>query len=145
MVASDSYVAKLDQTGSHLVYSTYLGGNGLDGGNGIAVDSFGNAVITGFTQSQNFPTTTGAFQTTSGGSIDAFLAKLNANGTAFVYSTYMGGAFDDEGQAIALDSAGNTYVAGGTESSNFPTTPGVLQTTIASGGNGVREDAFGQI
>ncbi len=139
---SDGYVAKLDQTGSHLVYATYLGGNGLDRGNGIAVDSLGNAEITGATQSQNFPTTAGAFQTTSGGSLDVFLTKINPNGTAFVYSTYLGGAFDDDGLAIALDSAGNTYVAGGTESSNFPTTPGVLQTAIASAGNGVREDAF---
>jgi len=102
----------------------------------------GDAVITGLTQSQNFPTTIGAFQATSGGSLDAFVAKLDANGSTFIYSTYLGGSFDEDGQAIALDSAGNTYVAGGTDSSNFPTTPGVFQTAIASAENGVREDAF---
>ena len=85
-----------------LVHSTYLGGTGNDRGNGIAVDSAGNAYATGYTFSTNFPTTTGTFQTTSGGGLDAFVTKLNPTGTALVYSTYLGGT-GTEGHGIAVD------------------------------------------
>ena len=92
----DAFVTKLNATGTALVYSTYLGGNGDDYGHGIAVDGSGNAYVTGDTASTNFPTTAGAFQTSyGGGNGDAFVTKLNATGTALVYSTYLGGNGND--------------------------------------------------
>ena len=88
----DAFVTKLNAAGSALVYSTYLGGSGDDDGNGIAVDSSGNAYVTGYTDSTNFPTAN-AFQAAfGGGSGDAFVTKLNAAGSALVYSTYLGGS-----------------------------------------------------
>jgi len=116
-----------------LVYSTYLGGGGTDQSVSIAVDSSANAYVTGFTFSTNFPTTPGAFQTTLGGA-DAFVTKLNATGTALVYSTYLGGSGGEEGFSLTVDSSGNAYVTGGTSSVNFPTTPGAFQTTFHGGG-----------
>jgi len=116
-----------------LSYSTYLGGSGFDQGFGIAVDSAGNVYVIGYTTSTNFPTTSGAFQTTSGG--PAFVTKLNPAGSALVYSTYLGGV---DGRSIAVNSAGNAYVTGGvTSASNFPTTPGAFQATSPGG-----KDAF---
>jgi hypothetical protein len=129
----DAFVAKLNATGTALLYSTYLGGSSWDWGSGIAVDRSGNAYVTGSTSSPNFPTTPGALQTTYGGVEDAFVAKLNATGTALVYATYLGGSDEDSGRGIAVDSSGNVYVTGYTESSNFPTTPGALQTTYGGG------------
>src|SRR5229473_3232797 len=114
-----------------LVYSTYLGGSSTDVGFGIAVDSSGDAYVTGYTQSSNFPTTAGALQTTFGGGlVDAFVSKLNSGGSALVYSTYLGGSSDNFGFGIAVDSSGNAYVTGYPQSSNFPTTAGALQTTF---------------
>ena len=134
----DAFVTKLNATGTGLVYSTYFGGSGYDQGNGIAVDSAGNAYVTGFTASSNFPTTTGAFQTAyGGGSSDAFVTKLNATGTGLVYSTYLGGSGGDAGTGIAVDSSGNAYVTGNTNSSNFPATTGAFQATF-----GGYNDAF---
>jgi hypothetical protein len=126
--ATDAFVAKLDATGAALIYSTYLGGGGIDSGSGIVVDSSGNVLLAGPTQSPDFPTTAGAFQATFGGRTDAFVAKLNATGTAFIYSTYLGGSGDDASFGIAADSVGNAYVTG-VASINFPTTPGAFQTT----------------
>jgi len=108
-----------------LVYSTYLGGNGFDQGYAIAVDSLGSAYVTGKTAAADFPTTSGAFQTTFGGGDALFIAKLNPQGTALVYSTYINGA---SGNGIAVDSAGNAYVTGEASTPNFPTTPGAFQT-----------------
>jgi hypothetical protein len=117
-----------------LVYSTYLGGNDYDGAAGIAVDSSGNTYLTGNTHSTNFPSTAGALQTTyGGGPYDAFVTKLNATGTALIYSTYLGGSAQTAGSHIALDSSGNAYVTGGTVSADFPTTPGAFQTTYGGG------------
>ena len=127
----DAFVVKLNATGTALVYSTYLGGTGDDAGNGVAVDVLGNASVTGETYSTNFPTTTGSFQTTFGGEEDAFVSKLNAAGSALLYSTYVGGTGDEGGQGIALDTSGNAYVTGWTNSHNFPTTGGVFQPAIA--------------
>ena len=111
-----------------LIYSTYLGGNGDDVGNGIAVDAAGDAYITGGTASLNFPTPPGAFQTSDGGGTsDAFVTKLNATGTAVIYSTYLGGNGNDVASGIAVDGSGNAYVSGNTGSSNFPTTPGAYE------------------
>src|SRR3989442_11544185 len=118
-----------------LVYSTYLGGAGTDEGLAIAVDAWGNAYVTGLTDSTNFPTTAGAFQKVDGGSFDAFVTKLNAAGSALVYSTYLGGSGDDESFGIAVDALGNAYVAGFTDSSNFPTTALAFRTTSRGGGD----------
>lgn len=118
----DSFVAQLNPSGSALIYSTYLGGSGEDDGYGIAVDSSGNAYVTGFTVSLNFPTTPGAFQTNYGGGATVFLTKLNPTGSVLVYSTFLGG--DDLGSAIAVDASGDAFVTGSTGSTDFPTTPG---------------------
>jgi len=136
---SDAFVTKLNATGSALLYSTYLGGgSGYEQAFGIAVDTLGNAYVSGSTTSTNFPTTLGAFQTTFGGGlIDAFATKLNATGSALLYSTYLGGSGIDEGLGIALDTLGNAYVTGLTFSTSFPTTPGAFQTAF-----GGVEDAF---
>ncbi len=116
----NAFVTKLNAAGSALVYSTYLGGSGFDEGNGIAVDSSGNAYVTGSTFSIDFPTLN-AFQSIPGSNGDAFVTKLNAAGSALVYSTYLGGSFGDDGFAIAVDSSGNAYVTGLTRSAvNFP-------------------------
>jgi hypothetical protein len=102
-----------------LVYSTYLGGNASDTGEGIAVDAEGNAYITGETTSTNFPTQS-PVQPAPSGSGDVFVTKLNSTGTALVYSTYVGGSQSDKGYAIEVDNAGNAYVTGSTLSSDFP-------------------------
>jgi len=123
----DAFVTKLNPSGS-LVYSTYLGGSGGDRGHGIAVDSSGNAYVTGETYSTDFPTKN-AFQRTFGGEWDAFVTKLNPSGS-LVYSTYLGGSGDDEGYGIAVDSSGNAYVTGLTDSTDFPTTQNAFQRTF---------------
>ncbi len=127
----DAFVTELDPTGTGLVYSTYLGGSGGDDGIGIAVDTSGDAYLTGFTVSSDFPTTIGAFQTTfGGGPADVFITELNPTGTGLVYSTYLGGSDSDVGEGIAVDTSGNAYVTGDTYSSDFPTTAGAFQTTF---------------
>jgi len=120
-----------------LAYSTYLGGTGLDDGNGIAVDAAGSAYVTGATGSMDFPVTPGAFQTKyPGGFSTAFVSKLTLAGTALVYSTYLGGTrrqgvffSGDSGNGIAVDSGGSAYVTGRTSTFDFPTTPGAFQAT----------------
>jgi hypothetical protein len=130
----DAFVTKVNAAGSALAYSTYLGGSSHDEGFGIAVDSLGSAYVTGFTQSTNFPTAN-PIQAANAGSDDAFVTKVNAVGSALVYSTYLGGSSNDEGfGGIAVDGLGNAYVTGRTGSTDFPTTPGTFQTTNASGG-----------
>lgn len=198
----DAFVLKLNPAGNALIYSTFLGGSAWDHGHGIAVDSADNAYVTGSTHSQNFPVTTGAFQTSlkgpgdafvakfspagvklyvtllggnaaaggingmdSGSSIavdsaghayvtgaarsndfptagspfqsalsgterDIFVAKLNPAGTGLIYSTYIGGAGDDEGRHIVIDATGHAYVVGRTGSTNFPTTAGAFQSVF---------------
>ncbi len=126
----DGFVAELNPAGSALVYSTFLGGSVHDQGSAIAVDPSGNAYVTGRTASLDFPTTAGAFSTQfGGGSSDAIFTELNPTGTALVYSTYLGGTQTDQGNAIALDSSANAYLAGYTESLNFPVTPGAFDTS----------------
>jgi hypothetical protein len=136
----DAFLTKLNPTGSALLYSTYLGGSGDEQGASIAIDSSGNAYVTGSTGSTNFPTTVGAFQTSVSGVGDAFVAKLNpalSGIPSVIYSTYLGGSASDEGSGIAVDSAGNAYVTGSTFSTNFPTTSGAFQRAL----NGT-QDAF---
>ena len=118
---ADAYVAKFSPTLSSLVYSTYLGGNGNDGVTGIVVDSSGAAHVTGVTFSSNFPVANAVQNQFQGGAFDAFVTKINPAGTALAYSTYLGGNDDDRGYRVRLDAAGNAYVAGSTESPNFPT------------------------
>jgi hypothetical protein len=128
-----AFVSKLNPTGSALVYSTYLGGSGYDEGHAITVDASGSAYVTGITRSSDFPTTPGAFQVTPGGGWDAFVSKLNAAGSALIYSTYLGTSNEDYGNGITVDASGNAYVTGETYSSDFPTTPGSFQTTSGGG------------
>ncbi|MCI0684016.1 MAG: Ig-like domain-containing protein [Gemmataceae bacterium] len=138
---ADVFVARMDlaQVGSaQLVYATFLGGAAAEEGKDIAVDGAGNAYVTGQTGSNNFPATANAFQSTYAGGTDAFVAKLSANGSQLLYSTYLGGpqGAADIGLGIALDPAGNVYVAG-QAGSTFPITAGSYQTL--SGGS---TDAF---
>ena len=134
---NDVFVAKLDPTSSSLIYSTYLGGSRADVAYGIAVDASGNAYITGLTYSKNFPTASPLQGRFGGGKFDAFVAKINATGSALVYSTFLGGRGVDRGNGIAVDASGNAYVAGSTDSSNFPTAS-ALQPSFGGG----RWDAF---
>jgi len=121
----DAFVAKLSVDGATLVYATYLGGDDLDNGAGIAVDGAGNAYLTGYTWSIDFPTRQ-ALQPGLGGSTDAFIAKLSADGATLVYASYLGGNATDQGSDIAVDSAGNAYLTGYTLSTDFPTHQGLL-------------------
>ncbi len=117
----NAFVAKLSYAGNALVYSTYLGGDDQDSGNAIAVDAAGNAYVTGMTTSDNFPLANPLQPNFTDGGWDAFVTKLNPAGSALVYSTYLGGSDNDVATGIALDGAGNVYVAGSTESHDFPT------------------------
>ncbi|HUO06426.1 MAG TPA: SBBP repeat-containing protein [Candidatus Binataceae bacterium] len=132
---SNAFVAKFSQDGTALAYSTFLGGSNYDQGNGIAVDSAGAAYVTGSSRSSDFPTTPGAFQTANksiSSNTNAFVTKMSADGSAIVYSTYVGGGIVDDSRCIAIDSAGNAYVAGHTSSPNFPTTKGGFQKSLKS-------------
>ena len=135
---NDAFVSKLNSTGTALAYSTYLGGTTSDdAGYGIAVDTSGHVYVVGQTFSTDFPTMSSAIQASAGGNGDAFMSKLNPAGSGLAYSTYLGGSsFNptpfsgfDTGNGVAVDSMGDAYVAGCTESATFPTTPGALQTT----------------
>ncbi len=135
---TDVFITKFDVTGN-LVYSRYLGGSADDDGWGIAVDSYGNAYVTGDTRSMDFPIPIFGiplppqpFQGANAGGIDAFVTKLNVSGN-LIYSTYLGGVAEDRAYAIAVDSNGNAYVTGATYSRNFPITPGAYQTTFIGG------------
>jgi len=137
----DAFVTKMDPTVSSqgsLIYSTYLGGSGHDIGSGIAVDVSGNAYVLGDTTSVNFPTTAGAFHAALDGGLDAFVIKLNAAGSALLYSTYLGGSGSENGKGIAVDAGGITYVTGRTTSLDFPITAGAFQPAFVGG----TEDAF---
>lgn len=115
----DAFVTKINPTGTDWVYSTYLGGNNVDQGNGIAVDATGNAYVTGYTASTNFPLES-PFRGSNDASVDAFVTKINPAGSALVYSTYLGGSATDYGTAIAVDSSGSAYVTGIVTSDDFP-------------------------
>jgi hypothetical protein len=129
----DAFVTKLNPDGSALVYSSYLGGgadinSNDDWGTGVAVDGAGNAYLSGYTFSLDFPTTPGSFQPQLRGSLDAYVAKVTPTG-GLAYSTLIGGNNRDYGWDVAVDGAGNAYLAGETESANYPTTPGAYKPT----------------
>ncbi len=166
-LASNAYVAKLNPSGSALVYATFLGGSGQgqfnigpavfdgDAGTALAVDAAGNAYVTGYAYSADFPVTAGAIQSTNKAATtagvdsiipgyNAFIAKINPSGSALIYSTYLGGSgvtiqngaegnevvYGDVAKALSVDSAGNAYVAGGAYSADFPVTAGAYQTKL---------------
>ena len=140
--AVDVFVVKVNSAFTARMYSTFIGGLGDDAGRGIAVDTAGNAYVTGFTTSDDFPTTLGAFQETrplgeAAGVADAFVVKLNPLGSALLYGTYLGGTGSDVGLGIAIDAAGSAYVTGGTFSADFPVTFGAAQPVLGGG-----RDAF---
>ncbi len=132
-VSDSGFVTKLSPDGATLVYSTFWDAIGL----GIAVDTGGNAYVTGQAVG-GYPTTAGALDTSYNGGGDAYVTKLNATGTALVYSTFLGGAVNDTSNAIAVDTDGNAFVVGTSRSVDFPTTAGALDTTY----NGDPQDAF---
>jgi PKD repeat protein len=133
----DAFVTKMNPTASALFYSTYLGGLGDEEGNGIAVDSAGDAYVTGMTQSSNFPVTLNAFQSLRKGIQDAFVTKFTNSGTALNYSTYLGGGGLESGSGIVVDSAGTAYIAGYTDSIDYP-----VANAIYPNRNGFQYDAF---
>ena len=142
-----AFVAKLKADGSGLAYSTYLGSEsaaagGSDAfGSAIAVDSSGDAYVTGYTNSTGFPTVN-FLQSSNAGGTDAFVAKLNTDGSALVYSTYLGGTNNDYGNGIAVDSSGNAYVTGTTQSAHFPTHSTSLQPTYGGGTCGTAPNTY---
>ncbi|PYR59427.1 MAG: hypothetical protein DMF91_14840 [Acidobacteria bacterium] len=139
----DAFVAKINSSGSALVYATYLGGADYETANGIAVDSGGNAYVTGVSYSADFPITAGAFQATLRGGVDAFVVKLNPTGSALLYSTRYGGSSYDTGQAIAVDASGRAYVAGATYSMDLPeTTTGFQSAPRTDSSGNLSMDSF---
>jgi hypothetical protein len=123
----DVYLLKLHASGTSVLFSTFLGGQGQDEATGVAVDQAGQAFLTGWTTSSNFPTTPGAFDPDhNGGTWDAFVTKVAANGGSLHYSTYFGGGSEDRAEAIGLDASGRVTIAGSTASDDLPVTPGAL-------------------
>jgi hypothetical protein len=130
-------VSKLNPTGSALIYSTYLGGATSSGStlssiywtNPIVVDKSGNAYVAGFTNSADYPVTSGAYQTKNNGGFNITISKLNPTATELLYSTYLGGSTDSVVEGLVVDGSGNAYVAGYTSDTDFPVTKGAFQTT----------------
>lgn len=127
---SNGFVTKLEGDLSALVYSTYLGGTGIDEAESIRIDDSFNACIVGYSESTNFPVTPGAFQTAFGGVRDAFVTKLASDGRSLIFSTYLGGTGSDTGNAVAVDSSGHVFAAGVTNSVDFPITPAVVPSSL---------------
>lgn len=118
---SDAFVWKLNPGGTSLLFSTFLGGNGVDWAYGVAVDSFDNIYLSGYTQSPNFPTTVGAFDQSYNGDSDVFVTKLSPSGLPVVYSTFIGGSGNDENRTdIVVDGGGHAYVSAASTSSDYP-------------------------
>ncbi len=133
-VSGTGFVSKLKSDGTALIFSTLLGGSRSDACNSVALDSANNVAVAGSTSSTNFPTTANAFQTANNtsGSSTGFVSKLSYDGTALVYSSYIGGNLFDQCDGIALDNYENLLVAGSTESADFPTTAGAFQPNLGS-------------
>jgi len=126
-----AFVTKFNSAGTALIYSTYIGGSNGEEAGAIALDADDNAYIGGFTYSTDLPVTSGAFQPKnhSVGITNGFVTKLNSTGTQLIYSTYLGGSNEDLVNAVAVDSAGNAYASGYSESRDFPVTTGAFQST----------------
>ena len=131
---TDAFIAKLDSSAAKLLYSSYLGGSAKERGDSVAVDPNGIAYITGSTKSLDFPTVN-PLQGSNGGGQDVFVAAVNAAGTALIHSGYVGGAGDDDGAGIALDSSGIIYIIGSTKSGNFPISSAAYQKTLKGSQN----------
>jgi large repetitive protein len=133
----DAYVVKLNPNGTVIDWATYLGGSTADIGYSIRLDAAGNVWVGGYTQSYSsrthtpFPTTSNAFQKVKGGGLDAFLSEISPNGKSLIYSTYYGGANDEESFGMAVDASGNGYLVGRTISTNTPITSNALQKKLA--------------
>lgn len=130
---TDFFVSKVNAAGSALVYSTYLGGSGVEfqgEGNTIAVDERGYAYVGGYTSSTDYPTTEGAFSRDFGGQFDGVVSKLEPAGNALAFSLYLGGSGEDVLNGLTIDGASNVYVTGYTFSANFPVTAGAADTTL---------------
>ncbi|HSN76475.1 MAG TPA: SBBP repeat-containing protein, partial [Anaerolineae bacterium] len=149
---NDIFIARLDAAGSTLVYSTFLGGNDDDRVKAIALDSAGQTTLTGSAASQGFPTTPGAYDTSFNGGPrcynstgDAYVTRLNANGSALAFSSFLGGSHGDGTFDVAVDNAGRATVVGETCSTDFPTTPQSFDTSLGGiDGFVTRFDADGQ-
>ena len=126
---TDFFVTKLNASGSGLIYSTFIGGPGIDNANGLAIDLAGNAYIVG-NVSPGFPTTAGVFDTTIAGSSEIGVSKLSPDGSTLVYSTYLGGNQGETANAVAVDAFGNAYIAGNNFGGDYPTTAGAFDTTF---------------
>ncbi len=137
----NAFVTVINAAGTGYVYSTFLGGTNDDEGLGIAVDSSGDAYVTGQTSSTSFPVQSALQHTYGGGATDAFVTKLTPTGSALVYSTFLGGGANDVATAIALDEGNNAYVTGQTGSTNFPTASPTQSLLNVTGGSGFN-DAF---
>ena len=128
----DAFITKLNKAGSALAYSTFLGATGVtfpDVGFAIAVDHRGRAIVTGYTDAPDFPTTANAFDATINGPLDAFVTRLNRAGSELSYSTFLGGTGGEVGFDVAVDNRLKPYVTGWTSSSDYPTTPGAFDRT----------------
>ena len=123
---NDAFVSRLDATGSGLIYSTFVGGGSDEESRSIALDASGAAVVAGSTNSADFPATPGAYNTTLNGDFDGSLVRLDATGATLLYSTYLGGTLFDHALGVALDPLGEAYVAGATDSADYPTTGGAF-------------------
>jgi hypothetical protein len=134
----DAFIIKLNPSGTGVLYATYFGGSARDSARGVAVDSAGNAYVTGFTNSSNFPATAGGYRSPSLGQADAFVIKVNASGSALVYSALIGGGKSDYATGIAIDPSGSAYIAGYTSSVAFPVTSSGFQKSFGGG----LQDAF---
>jgi len=141
----DLFVMKLNPAGTALIYSAFLGGSrdeAISAGS-MAVDPAGNLHLAGWTASTNYPVAAGAAQSTfGGGSVDAFVTKINPTGTALVFSTYLGGSRDDEALGLVLDAAGAVYLAGDTNSANFFVSTDAYQKTLGGGSCGAPNSSF---
>ena len=133
----DVFISRLNSGLTSLLASTYLGGSGSDYGNSLAIDSGGNVYVTGYTSSPGFPTTSGVYDRSYNSNTDIFVSRLNSGLTSLLASTYLGGSAADYGRSLAIDSSGNLYVTGDTNSSDFPIAGGIVYDTSHNGGRDV--------
>ncbi len=122
--SGDIYLAKINNTGTNLIFGTYLGGGGTESPAAVKVDASGNQIVLGITNSDRYPTTSGAYDRTFGGLTDMILAKFNSTGTALMYSTFIGESGSDIATGLALDEMGTAYLVGTTSNGYFPYTNG---------------------